>query len=463
MVVPIPNLSLNLTPPGGSPTNYATKLAWSGTQQQMTITQNFGRQGDTAQLPLVDDYAATGTPTLIVPVMSRVALVDNNLATTLFAGVVTDPILQITGPNRNEWQLNCTDYTAYADNSTPITGEFIGQSIDQIVVQLTEQANCGITAATVADGGFVAPGPVLPSVAIPYMSLSSAWKTMAQLAGQVTPYGWYVDELLRLHFYDATTALNSGVTFTTHPTVAGSATEGHIALDSQNAYEWDGTSIHNRILVQGATQTVYSPTTGAQTDTFAGDGISMAWPLRFTVANVSQLLIGGANTTVTTVQAGGTPSGQWNAIQNASGQWFLTSTSAPATGTLIRIWYDYQIPIVAQASDAASQAAYTGPNGGIFGEFVSDSTLITQNMALARAQRERTEYAFAAERATFTATEEWVGWVRAGYTFGYVNQFVPDSQNSYAFGINDTFLVIQNTVTFGRGGYRTMLIKGVRI
>ena len=118
---------------------------------------------------------------------------------------------------------------------------------------------------------------------------------------------------------------------------------------------------------------------------------------------------------------------------------------------------------MAQASEPASQALYTGPNGGIFGEFVSDSTLLTSAMALARAQRERTEYAFAAERATFSTTEDWIGWVRAGYVFRYINQFVPDSQAGYAFGINDTFLAIQNTVTFGRGGYRTMVLKGVRV
>lgn len=462
MTIPVPSVTFKVTPPGGAPVNLTQYLTWSGHQQQMTITQNFGRQGDTAQLPLVDEFL-TGSPHFAIRPESRVSLVDNNLGITLFAGVVSDPVQSITGPTRSEWTLNAVDHTFYADNSTPVTATFVGQSIDQMVIAITELANCGITAASIADGGFVAPGPVLPSVALTYASLSDQWKTLAQLAGQVTPYGWFVDEDLQLHFYDATTALDSGVTFTTHPTVAGSATEGHIALDSQNQYEWDGTSVHNRILVQGATQTIFSPQTGPQTDTRLGDGVTAAWPLRFTVSSVGQLLVGGARTTVTMVQAGGVPSGVWNVIQNTNGQWFLTTTAPPGRGVVIKIWYDYQVPIVAQASDPASQALYTGPNGGIFGEYINDTSLITQGMALARAQRERTEYAFAAERATFSTTEEWIGWVRAGNVFGYINQFVPDSQTNYSFGLNDTFLAIQNTVTWTQGFYRTMLLKGVRV
>lgn len=462
MLVPDPDITLTVTAPGGSPVDLTAHLAWSGTLNQMSITQNFGRQGDTAQFPLVDEFL-TGSPHFVIRPASRVSLVDNHLATTLFGGVVSDPVQQMTGPTRSEWTLNATDYTIYADNSTPVTAQFIGQPIDQMVIEVTRQANCGITAARVADGGFVAPGPVLPSVSLPYGSLSDQWRTLAQLAGQVTPYGWYVDDRLRLHFYDASSALDSGVTFTTHPTVAGSATEGHIALDSQNAYEWDLTSLHNKILVQGATQTIFSPVNGGQTDTFRGDGVAVAWPLRFTVSFVSKLTVGGRITATTMVEAGGTPSGSWDIIQNTNGAWFLITTTPPGPGVVLKIWYDYQVPIVAQAQDVASQALYTGPNNGVYGEFVNDTTLITQSMALARAQRERTEYAFAAERCTFTTTEDWLGWVRSGYVFQYINQFVPDSQAGYAFGINDEFLAIQNTVTWGRGGYRTMLLKGVRL
>lgn len=461
-MVATPNLTLMVTPPGGTAVDYTRFLAWSGAFQQLTITQNFGRQGDTAQFALVDEY--TTTPNVVVPVLSQIKLVDNTLGITLFAGVVNDPVLVPTSPNRNEWTLNATDYTFYADNSIPVFGPvFNGFTADAIVIALTQQANCGISAAPSSQGGFVAPGPVLPSVAIGYQSLSSVWRKLAQLAGQVTPYGWYVDENLRLHFYDATTAIPSGVTFTTTPTVAGSATEGHVTVDSQFAYEWDGTSVHNRILVQGGAQTVTSPAFGPPTDTWRGDGVTMAWPLRFTFSSINRFLVNGVNTAITVVPPGATPSGAWNVVQNATGSYFLTAATAPPVGTLIQFWYSYKIPVVAQVNDTASQQKYTGPNGGIFGYFVSDSSLSDVSMALARAQRERDEYAFAVERATFNTSEDWIGWVRSGQTFQYVNQFVPDSENNNSWGINGTFLCVQNRITFTAGGYRKMQITGVRL
>ncbi len=431
---------------------------------QFEIQQNFGRQGDTATIPLVDEFV--GTPHFVIQVMSQIFLYDNILGQTLFAGVVNDPILLTTGPNRNEWQLKCTDFTFYADNSTPVYGpDFNGYTADAIVVSLTQQANCGITARPVSQGGYVAPAVVLPSVGVPYQSLSSAWRLLASLASQVTPYGWYVDENLELHFYDSSTAINSGVTFTTSPTVAGSTAEGHIALDEQYGYEWDGTTVHNRILVQGASQTIYAFLEGPPTDVFGGDGVTMAWPLRYTFAGVQSLRVNNRVVQVTQLSPGEPPDGtaSWYAQENNNGAWFLTADSAPARGTVLQFWYNYSIPIIAQVNDRASQQTYAGPNGGIFGEYISDSSLTTASMALARAQRERVEYSFAVERITFNTSPDFLGWVRAGQTFTLANQWVPDTQNGYAWGLNDTFLVVQNRIQFTNGGYRQMQIQAVRI
>jgi hypothetical protein len=458
-MVASPSLTLTVTPPGGPPAQYQGNLAYTGHGQQMTITQNFGRQGDTALLPLIDEHP--GTPHFRIPVMSLVSLYDNNCSQTLFAGVVNDPVQVVTGPNRNEWTLNCTDYTYYADNAI-VHGVFNGLTADAVVILLTEQANCGITAATVADGGFVAPGPAMANLILNYGSLSDAWRKLAVLAGASTPYGWYVDENRSLHFYDATTAVDSGVTFTTTPTAGGSLTEGHILLDSTNAYEWDGVSVHNRVLVQGATQTIPQPSSGSPTDTWLADGTQQAWPLRYTVSGTPTLKAGGVSQAVTLVTPGtAVPSG-WSCQQNAFGQYFLYSSAAPYAGSVIECWYSYSVPVVMQATDYASVAAYAGPNGGVFAEFISDTTLTTAPMALQRAQQERTEYAFAAERATFNTSEDFLGWVRAGWTCGYDNQFIWDDQSD-TWGVNDTFLVTANTVTFATGGYRQQQVTAVRL
>ncbi|WAL67151.1 hypothetical protein ORV05_05005 [Amycolatopsis cynarae] len=464
MTVPIPSLSLTITPPGGSTVDYTQYLAYNGAFQQMTINQNFGRQGDTAVIPLVDEY--TTTPHVMVPVMSRITLRDNHLGLTLFAGVVNDPKLTPSAPNRNEWLLGCTDYTYYADNSRPVYGPYFnGYTADQVVIALTQQANCGITAAPVSAGGFVAPAIQLPSVAINYQSLSSAWRLLARQASQVTPYGWYVDENLQLHFYDSTTAQNSGATFTTSPTVGGSTTEGHIVMDNMFNYEWDGTSVHNLILVQGAAETIHAVSNLAPTDTWRGDGVTSAWPLRYVFAGVQRFTVNGAQTLVTQLHPGEPPNGQsnWYVAQNANGAWFLTATTPPPAGSTIKFWYNYQVPVIAQAQDTQSQALYNGPNGGVFGKYISDQSLSTASMALERAQRERIEFAFAAERVTFTTSPDWVGWVRSGQVFHMNNQFVPDSQNNYSWGLNAAFLATQNRITFTQGGYRTMQLTGIRI
>jgi hypothetical protein len=465
VAVPAPSLTLTITPPGGSPTVYTTKMAYAGAAAQMAITQNFGRQGDTATIPLLDDWQTQSSPSFYIPVESQILLYDNLAATTLFAGVVTDPALHPQGPNLNEWSLACTDYTYYADNCI-VHGTWNGLAVDRIIELVTAQGGCGITATATGAGGFVTPAPVITQVNLGYQKLSDAWKTLAQLASSSTPYGWYVDQNLALHFFDATTALSSGATFTTTPTAAGagSFTEGHVALDGSFSYAWDGTSIRNRVLIQGANQTIRTNLNGAPTDTFLGNGFQTSWALRFTVTGTPVLYVNGVLTTLQVQTGGNTVSSGWAVQQNAYGGWFLANPAAPATGWVMQIWYNYQVPVIAQANDVPSQLQYTGPNGGVFTEYINDSSLATASMALARAMRERTEYAFAAERISFTATEEFLGWVRAGETFGFSSTLIPDSRAGYSWGMNAaTFLCISNSVTFGAGGYRRASISGVRI
>lgn len=462
MVLPSPNLSLYITPPGGTSTDYADNLAWAGTSQTVTVTQNFGRQGDTATFVLYDEY--TTSPNFHILVLSTIRFYDHNLGLTLFAGVVTQPQVVQTSPISREWQITCTDYTFYADNAV-IQGIFDGQTADSIVVALTQQANCGISASKISLGGFVAPAPLLTQVVMNYSTLASAWRTLAQLAGSTIAYGWYVDENLVLHFFNADTAQNSGVTFTTEISAsdAGSTTIGHVSVDTQEGYVWDGTSIRNKILVQGATQTITTNLNGPSTDTWRGDGVTTSWSLRYTPTGTPSLTINGASTSVTSVTGGGTTTAAWSIQQNAIGAWYLIAANAPNLGTTIKLWYSYLVPIVAQASDYQSQTTYTGANRGIMTEYILDSSLSTMPMALARAQRERTEYAFAVERATFNTTPEFFGWVRAGQVFQYVNRYIEDSTRGYALGINDAFLCISNNVTFGDGGYRIMQVTGVRL
>lgn len=466
MTMGIPNLTLTITPPGGSPTAYTRYLTYDGANQSPTITQAYGRQGDTALLPLVDEFSATGSPSIAIPVMSQVSLYDNTAAENLFAGVINNPSMSVLDSLRNEWDCNAVDYTLYADAAI-VEGVWYGYRLDQIIVEITQKANCGITAQLASAGGFVEPGPQIASFVYNYGKLSDAWRQLAALASAVTPYGWYVDQNLELHFYDATTATASGVTFTTAPTAAGSGslTEGHIALENSNAYSYNGASLANRVLVKGATQTFSggSPSTTAPTDVWLATGVQTAWPLRATVSGTPTLYVGGVKQTVTVAASGTSTSGAWGVEQNSVGQYFLVAASAPSAGTTIKIWYTYEVPIVAQASDAASIAQYPGPNGGIFGMFVDDSQLTTMPMARAAAFQTRSEYAYAVEQFTFMTGQEFAGWVRAGWTCTIVDSRAYDFSAS-RFGLTDEFIVVSNQITFTKDlGYRTMQITAIRV
>src|SRR6476661_5609841 len=146
-LIPTPSLTFTVTPPGGSATTFTNNLAWSGAAAP-TINQNFGRQGSTATFTLVDDYSTTGTPAFTIKPLSQVSFFDNTANVSMFAGVVTNVSLDVL-KGINYWNLSCTDYAFYADNAI-VQGTFIGMTIDQIIVALTQQANCGITAIQTA-------------------------------------------------------------------------------------------------------------------------------------------------------------------------------------------------------------------------------------------------------------------------------------------------------------------------
>lgn len=476
-IIPQPNITFKITPPGGSQTDFSGNLAWAGSTAP-SITQNFGRQGDTATFTVVDDYQGRSTPNFVIKPLSQVQFFDHTANQNLFAGVVTDVQLN-SEINRNEWILNCTDYTFYADNAI-VQGTFIGKTIDEIIVSLTQQANCGITALQVGKStgtqkGFVTTAPLLQSFVLNYSTLSDAWRKLAKLASLVTPYGWYVDENLQFHFFDQTTAVSSGVNFTTSLSYVASSTpnltEGHMLFNNSFSYEWDGASVRNKILVQGATQIIKygNASKDKPTDTFNGG--SLAYPLRYTVSGTPVVKVGTTTQAVAVVQAGGsftpapgdtTPT--WIVAQNSIGAWFLNAPVGHVPSGTIKIWYDYEVPIIAQANDFASQQLYTGPNHGIFAEYISDTSLTTVNMAQAIAFRQQQEYATVVDRFTFTTSPEWMGWIRAGQTFTLTNALVPDDRTNYSWGItNATFIVIGNSIQFIQGGYRQCQIKAIRI
>lgn len=500
-----PDLTVIVTEPGGSPVDLAPFASWSGTQMQSTISSNFGRQGDTASIILVDDYSASvagfstppNTPHFQVRPLSTIIITDQGATSQpakgiLFAGLVTDPQWRWTAPGRVEWMLQCVDFTYYADTAI-VQGVYAGLTADAIMVDLVKKANCGLKADLVKNGGHIYPAPTIPVANFTYEQLSQAFGTLATQASQSEIYGWFVDYERNVWFYPATLSLDSGVTVTDTPTSnVPSLDECHIdsSLAYSMMYEWDATTFYTRAVVEGATITHSFSTSKAKkgeippTDSWVGNGVQSSWPLSY-VPEVSARVLesaAGINTGTTSsgpyltvggvVQAVDINDGTtkittpYQFVQATNGLWTLQVTpgvgSTPAAGTQIRLFYRYQMPIIAIANNLGQQSAVSGPNGGVFADLVTDPSLVTSASALARAKATLKEYGAPQERLTFYTDESWLGWFRCGETFTLKSQLIPNSKNSYALGMTATFFVNQQMTIFMPGGFRKTQVTAVR-
>lgn len=505
MSVSFPNVTCVVTEPGGSPTNLALFMSWSGTTSQTTISSNFGRQGDTASIILVDDYntpvtgfdTPAGQPHFQVRPLSTIVITDQGATSqpakgVIFAGLVTDPQWRWTGPGRVEWMLQCVDFTYYADTAI-VQGTYASLTADAIMVDLVKQANCGLKAALVKDGGHVYPGPTIPAANFAYEQLSSAFGTLATLASQSEVYGWFVDAELNVWFYPSTLSISSGVTVTDAPTSnVPSISECHIdsSLAYAMTYEWDATSLYTRCIVEGATITHSFSSSQAQkgqiapTDSWVGNGVQSSWPLSYepeisaSVLAASAGVSGASSSGAPYLTVGGTVmkvsindgttkiTTPYQLVQATNGLWTLQVTagvgSTPSAGTPIKLWYVYQLPIIAVANLPSQQAAIGGPNGGVFADLVSDTSLVTSASALARAKATLQEYGAPQERLTFYTDESWLGWFNCGQTFTLEAALIPNSANGYELGLTGTFFVNQQMTILMPGGYRKTQVTAVR-
>ncbi len=471
-----------------------------------SLNSNFGRQGDTATIVLVDDYntpvtgfnSSPGQPHFAIPAYSTIQLVDEGVGSPqgiMFTGLVTNPQWMWTAPGRVEWLLQCTDLTVYADTSI-VQEVYSGINGDDIIVDVTTKAECGITAAKVSDGGHVYPAPLVPLAYLSYGQLSKHWTDVAKLSSQGMIYGWTVDENAELWFYPQTLNIPSGVTVTDTPTSSTpSMTECHIDPSQQMLYEFDGTTFYTRVVVEGALVTVSYDAGKARkgqispTDAYVGNGYSQSWPLSYTpevtsltlkaaagivseIGSTTQrgaayLTVGGVVENVSINDGTTTITTPFQLIQSSNGLWSLQVTpgvgSTPPAGTPIKIWYRYQNPIIAQADNVSQQQRIGGPNGGVFSEFVKDTSLTTVAAAFSRAKADLSEFGAPHARITFYTSPDFLGWIRTGQTFILQASQIPDSQNAWNLGLTGVFFVIQQMTNFVQGGYRSTQVTAVRI
>lgn len=426
-------------------------------QEAWDITQNFGRQGDTANFTLIDELTTTA-PTFVVHPLSEVQLTDVSLGVVLFSGIVTNPVWTQISPTLIQWQLSCKDWTIYADNII-VNGIFEGQTASAIVKSLTTQANVGLTTNNVESA------PVIDRIKINFKSLSAALTKVAKMASQTSNYGWFFDENKDLHFFNEQQQSTSQATFTDSISSNPTTTLGYYDNNSMN-YEYDGSAIRNSCIVRGATYT------GNWHDKFVGNGHQTSWPLSFQLNTNAQgntnagILVNGVSQSLQVINSPtDTVSAQWILTQSANSQWFLQTgtVGTPQSGAQLTLTYPYTAPVIARSDNTVSQATIGGSNGGVYQMYVADPAITSLTAAQARANAELHQYQWVQERVSFTTTEGFPGHVRGGDVITFANARVPNSQNSYNAGINNNFLIIQNHIQGANGSYRTYSITGTRV
>jgi len=505
--------------------DYAKFMSWGGASSSSTISQNFGRQGDTATIVLVDDYSAsvssfpnvvgsgTRNPHFYIPPFSEILVIDNNVhaASTaptksmaegvLFAGLITNPKFQWRAPGLVEWVLECVDYTYLADNASE-SGLYVGQHISDIIIDLTQNAECGISAqpAPKYSNGRVYKAPITHYQNLGYDKLTNHWDALAKAASGNDVWGWYVDYQKRLWFYGSQA---QGPLFKSYVTVTDTITapvpsmwECHVDISQQMYYEYDTSTFYTRCVVEGASTThSYTLPTAKKskspaTQTWTANGQETSWVLSktpdVTTANIVAseqsikkeesdfyLTIGGKAYRVEVWSANGTVTSPFYLQENVTGAgipvWALHSNPAhggfsPSRGVVINLWYKYISTVHAASNNVSQQRKLASlPNGGKFTTVVKDQTLTTVKQANLRAASVLKEYSEPQERITFYTDPSWIGVFRVGQTFVGNFSTIPNSDNGYQLGIyNTTFFIIQQQITFKDGGYRSCQVTAIR-
>jgi hypothetical protein len=417
---------------------YAIQDSWS-------VKTSWGRQGNTATFEFWDEHPS-GTPNILpVPMNIIQFTVGGNV---LFKGVVAKPTFNYEAPNVTSWSVDCRDF-AYLAHMTVVTGDFAYVTADQIIKQVTKNAQIGIGVNGTNPG--IQAGPLIPRYRINYKQLTDVWDQLAKYSSGGSEYGWYVDTSANLNFYSTSQIASTGITFTDQVTGNSTTTLGYINRDTIK-YEWDGQNIRNSAIIRGGN------ILNKQIDNFVGNGIQSSWPLTFTIHTANpafKLTVGYAGRSVAT-QAEAQTRGTLSAVdylitQANTGQYFLQSNpfqtadpitgkprghGIPANGIPISLTYHYMAPVVARADNTVSEQAIARQlssigSAGVLQAYIADKNILDVGTAKARALREIQQYGTAQERITFHVTEDWPGFIQAGQIFTVALNAVPDARHAY--------------------------------
>jgi hypothetical protein len=282
------------------------------------------------------------------------------------------------------WQFTCQDWGFLLDG-TLVKKNYSGVDPSAIAIDIvnTFAAGKGISAATVADGGFVQFGNFsVPSIQFNYQQPSKALQSLAKLIG----WDWYIDANKNLHFFlgdiddgEGGGAVGDGGAAPIQIDALGGKSGADIFWNSLDI-DLQITNMQNRVFVQGGTYLKIFTALNT-VDSYMTDGVQQSFPTSYAYSESTiSVTLNGVPQTVGILNQVTDPL-DFNVLYSTTDRNIQFTAGAPASGKTVLIFGNAQVPIIASASDAASIAAY-GVREGV----INDAKITTVPEAFLRAQ-----------------------------------------------------------------------------
>jgi len=293
-------------------------------------------------------------------------------STLIFAGFIDNPgQAQLSASGWLLHDITCMDNHYLADKRLVVKA-YTNQTLAYIVNDIwTDYLDAeGITI------GEVQTGPTIKSAIFNYVKVSEAFDSLKELSSFI----WYIDEVKALYFIDrSTNAAPWNLDNSTYKPIQGS-----VHLSTGNPL------YRNRQYIRGGTAV-----TSEQTETFAGDAVTVAFTVGYPLALEPTVTVGGVGQDV---GIKGLESGQdcyWN-----KGDSTITFTTAPGNAVAVVVVYYGEYPLITVAvhpTEATTRAAIEGGTG-IIEDIVTEVEHETSAGIQESAQAKITEYCRDAEK-----------------------------------------------------------------
>ena len=292
-------------------------------------------------------------------------------AVKLFGGLIVEVRENVEAGILLSYSIRCKDYSHTLDRKLA-TKTYEGYEAGDIIIDLISTYTTGFTVVNVPTTS-----PVIATMKFNYEQISRAFTKIADTIG----WEWYVDADKDVHFYSSDSSLAP-----------------FNLTDTGDMFEWKSLDINQSILqlknvvyVRGGE---YKKTLliGEAIDKYEAQAAQITFPLAYKYANI----IVEKNNVVQTVGIDNiTDPLTVNFLYNFQEK-FLTSTTALTAGDDIVVYGDAYIPVIAQARDGVSIAAY-----GEYQTVVIDKNITSIEEAQLRARVELIKYSEGIYDATF--------------------------------------------------------------